>query len=292
MAEGRFSRWSRLKRKGGADDRDEGRVEEARERRGSAAPTAVVEGLPGGRRVGGATVPPMAPLAADVEEDDDHLTRGVGYDNLIGAEDESGSSLPQPTHAGVAVDGLAEQAAAEDLFAGIEERELTEDEEAAVAGLPPVESLDKDSDFTPFLQSGIPDFIKRKALRVLWRSDPFFNFRDGMNDYDEDYRLIHSMLGEVSSNYKVGRGHLSDEELRKMTPDRARKAFDPDEEEAEATPTTEREAAAEDGDATAASDAAPEDAPDAGATPSERADDADADEAEDDVGDAEDDGLT
>lgn len=243
MAEGRFERWSRLKRKGGAEDRDESRTEEARDRRGSAAPT--VDALPGGR-IARHVVPPMPPLAGDAEDDDDRLTRGVGHEATAEevAGEREGARLPEPTHPGVAADGLAEQAAAQNLFAGIDERELTEEEQAAVADLPPVESLTKESDFTPFLQAGVPDFIKRKALRVLWRSDPFFNFRDGMNEYDEDYNVIHRVITELTGNYQVGRGHLSEEELRKMTPERARKAFgmDDDEEAAE----EESEAAATD----------------------------------------------
>lgn len=211
MAEGRFQRWSRLKRKGGADARDEARLEEARDRQGSAAPT--MEELPGGK-LSRTVAPPLPSLAA--EEADDPKADVV---------------LPPTPPGAVEVDALAGLAATEDFFAGLEEGELTEEEQAVVADLPPLDSLTKDSDFTPFLQPGVPDIIKHKALRLLWRKDPFFNIRDGLNDYDEDYTVLHKVISELTGNYTVGRGHLSEDELREMTPERARKAFGMDEEE-------------------------------------------------------------
>lgn len=82
-----------------------------------------------------------------------------------------------------------------------EEAELTPEQEEAVRNLPPIESLNKDSDFTPFLAQNVPDFLKRQAYRVLWRSDPFFGFRDGLDDYDEDFRLF-KLIGEAIGGTK------------------------------------------------------------------------------------------
>ena len=82
-----------------------------------------------------------------------------------------------------------------------EEAELTPEQEEAVRNLPPIESLNKDSDFTPFLAQNVPDFLKRQAYRILWRSDPFFGFRDGLDDYDEDFRLF-KLIGEAVSGTK------------------------------------------------------------------------------------------
>ena len=132
------------------------------------------------------------------------------------------------------------------VFAGIEEEDLTDEQQEIVAGLPPVESLVEGSDFTPFLKDGVPEFMKRKALRMLWRASPFFNLRDGLNDYDEDFNIIDKVIDEMVGNYKVGRGHLSEEELRDMMPEEARRAFDEDEEEAEDGEDTALEDADED----------------------------------------------
>ena len=83
---------------------------------------------------------------------------------------------------------------------------------AQVRDLPPVESLNKDSDFTPFFATNVPDFLKRHAFKVLWASSPFFNFRDGLDDYDENFRLIDKLITAADSDYKAGKGYgLEDE---------------------------------------------------------------------------------
>ena len=94
-----------------------------------------------------------------------------------------------------------------------ESRELTPDEEEAVKDLPPIESLKKDSDFTPFLAPNVPDFLKRQAYKVLWMSSPFFAFCDGLDDYDENFRIIDKLITAAGSDYKPGKGYgLDDEE--------------------------------------------------------------------------------
>lgn len=219
--EGRLSRWSRLKGKGGADAREEAAVDQDRSAP-SSVDTEVFPGaadLPGGIRQR-VRVPAMAPLAPAPELDDDRLTRGVGYIDKADLASDGAIGMDASVDAPI-VD-------ADDLFAGIDDEELTEEQQKIVAELPAIESLTKDSDFTPFLSDGVPEFIKRRALRVLWRSDAFFGFRDGLNDYDEDYNVIHRIIDSLTGNYQVGRGHLSEKELQDMMPEEARRAFDED----------------------------------------------------------------
>jgi hypothetical protein len=59
-----------------------------------------------------------------------------------------------------------------------------------VADLPDIETLDKDSDYTVFLRDGVPESLKKLALRKLWLSDPVLANLDGLNDYDEDFGSI------------------------------------------------------------------------------------------------------
>jgi uncharacterized protein DUF3306 len=54
------------------------------------------------------------------------------------------------------------------------------------AALPPIESLTVDSDFSPFMQRGVDENVKRMALRKLLR-DPRFNVMDGLDVYIDDY---------------------------------------------------------------------------------------------------------
>lgn len=55
-----------------------------------------------------------------------------------------------------------------------------------VPELPPLESLDENSDYSAFLGKGVPPDLKQKALQKLFHS-PKFNVRDGLDDYDWDF---------------------------------------------------------------------------------------------------------
>jgi hypothetical protein len=56
----------------------------------------------------------------------------------------------------------------------------------AAQPLPSIESLSIDSDFSPFMQPGVDEDLKRSALRKLMR-DPRFNVMDGLDVYIDDY---------------------------------------------------------------------------------------------------------
>ena len=66
------------------------------------------------------------------------------------------------------------------------------------------------------MRKEIPEFLRRKALRGLWKSNPVLAVLDGLNDYDEDYTLASTAGQTVTSLYKVGEGLV----------DKARKAAD------------------------------------------------------------------
>jgi hypothetical protein len=54
------------------------------------------------------------------------------------------------------------------------------------APLPPVDSLTPESDFTPFMRSGVDPSLRQQALRTLFR-DPRFNVQDGLDVYIADF---------------------------------------------------------------------------------------------------------
>jgi hypothetical protein len=72
--------------------------------------------------------------------------------------------------------------------------------------LPPIEELTADSDFTPFLQAGVPEELKRLALRKLWRSDPVLANLDGLVEYGEDFGAAFRNPGPVATLFRIGRG--------------------------------------------------------------------------------------
>ncbi|MCP5265962.1 MAG: DUF3306 domain-containing protein [Burkholderiaceae bacterium] len=63
------------------------------------------------------------------------------------------------------------------------------------ASLPPLESLDANSDYAQFMQPGVSDEIQRLALRRLFRL-PGLVVRDGLDDYDEDFTEFEP-LGDI-----------------------------------------------------------------------------------------------
>ena len=80
------------------------------------------------------------------------------------------------------------------------------------ADLPDIEGLDADSDYSVFMKEGVPEELKRLALRKLWMSNPIFSSLDGLNDYDEDYSLIGMVAEKVKTAYQVGRGYAEEVE--------------------------------------------------------------------------------
>jgi len=61
--------------------------------------------------------------------------------------------------------------------------------------LPPLESLDENSEVSMFFSDGVSETIKRQALRKLFHMDKF-NVIDGLDDYAEDYTSFQP-LGDV-----------------------------------------------------------------------------------------------
>ena len=52
--------------------------------------------------------------------------------------------------------------------------------------MPPIESLNEESDFTGFMSPGVSEKLRKLALRKLF-AGAGFNIRDGLDDYDDDF---------------------------------------------------------------------------------------------------------
>lgn len=68
---------------------------------------------------------------------------------------------------------------------------------AAQVELPPLDSLTIDSDFSPFMQPGVDEALKRSALRKLLRH-PRFNVMDGLDVYIDDYSKPSPLEPEIA----------------------------------------------------------------------------------------------
>ena len=65
-------------------------------------------------------------------------------------------------------------------------------------------------DFSIFMKRGVPDVLRRKALKKFFNSNPVLANLDGLNDYDEDYNNPLHMV--YKSSWDVGRGFLTEAE--------------------------------------------------------------------------------
>ena len=83
---------------------------------------------------------------------------------------------------------------------------LPADPEGAAPGapeVPSIESLNEDSDYSVFMKEGVPEDLRRLALRKLWRLSP--GVRDGLDDYDDDYTIAEMVSEAISGADQVGR---------------------------------------------------------------------------------------
>ena len=114
------------------------------------------------------------------ERDEGFLTRWSERKAMA----RQGVELPEPEgHAVVPPEGRSETGDEADEAAATGE---SADTVAEPVELPPLDSLDEDSDYSPFLAAGVSPDVRRDALRKLFHS-PKFNVRDGLDDYDLDF---------------------------------------------------------------------------------------------------------
>ncbi len=83
----------------------------------------------------------------------------------------------------------------ENAECGEETRVLTDED------MPPIESLDENSDYSVFMSKGVSENLRRMALRKLF-SQGGFNIRDGLDDYDDDFTTFESLGDLVTSDMK------------------------------------------------------------------------------------------
>lgn len=209
----RLSRWSQLKSKGGASVEEDAAAHEVAENRMQAAldadtsdTTAVdefsIQGEFPEKRHKRPVAPVMAPLAGFEESDSPFEAPPEAALAMLNGEL---AHDPEPGTNSV----IPVQNAVDD-----QERDLTEDEAAYVSTLPPIDQLTNESNFTPFMSGKVPEFLRRKALRVLYQSHPILGFRDGLNDYDEDYNIIDKLIDAATqTSYKVGKGQAAAQEV-------------------------------------------------------------------------------
>lgn len=114
--------------------------------------------------------------------------------------------------AAVAAEAEKEERAAQEVVVAQERETLAEksDEEILeTLGLPDPDSLALGDDFKAFMSKAVPEHIRKRALRKLWRSNPVLACVDGLNDYDDDYLAQSIGQDALKTSYQVGKGMLA-----------------------------------------------------------------------------------
>lgn len=98
----------------------------------------------------------------------------------------------------------AEEAAAQAAFEDRSDAEILHE-----LDLPDPDTLEQGDDFAAFMSRAVPDRIRRRALRRLWRSNPVLANLDNLVDYNEDYGASPALNGAARTTYEVGKGLLA-----------------------------------------------------------------------------------
>ena len=91
--------------------------------------------------------------------------------------------------------------------------------------LPPLDSLNFESDFKAFMHSKVEEGVKRAALKKLF-SDPRFNVMDGLDTYIDDYTKAEPVTEELLARLEHARQTLlvpKQEEEKKPETESAKK---------------------------------------------------------------------
>ena len=113
--------------------------------------------------------------------------------------------------AAVAEEAMAgdRQSAAEAEVARRDAVEAQDDGEVLAAlDLPLPEDTDDAAVLRRFLTETVPQRLKQRALRRMWRLNPVLANLDGLNDYDGDYTDAATVVPGMKTAYQVGRGML------------------------------------------------------------------------------------
>jgi len=132
----------------------------------------------------------------------------------------------------------AESAAADDRRYAAERATLEEKSDADILAeldLPDPDSLELGDDVRGFMNRAVPDRLRRRALRQLWKLNPVLANVDGLVDYGEDFTDSALVVENLQTAYQVGKGMLAHVEALAQKADAAAQAADAEPETAEDT---------------------------------------------------------
>ena len=152
--------------------------------------------------------------------------------------------------AAVAAEEAALKREADDAVVAEQQAELAEKTDAEILeelGLPDPDALVLGDNVKAFMVKTVPQHLRKRALRSLWRSNPVLACVDGLNDYDDDYLTGSTGQGPIKTGYQVGKGmlaHLLEMERQAAAPAEAALVVDDDDAEDEEVLRVEDEVSA------------------------------------------------
>ncbi|UWQ89746.1 DUF3306 domain-containing protein [Rhodobacteraceae bacterium M382] len=95
-------------------------------------------------------------------------------------------------------------------------------------GLPDPDTLGAGDDFKVFLTDKVPGYLRKRALRRLWMTNPVLANVDGLVDYGEDFTDAAMVPEIIQTAYQVGKGMKAhvDELVRQAQEEAAEAAHD------------------------------------------------------------------
>jgi hypothetical protein len=118
-----------------------------------------------------------------------------------------------------AAQAALEQQALQEQHVALEEK--SDAETLAELNLPDPDQLKMGDDFSAFMAKAVPDRIRRRALRMLWRSNPVLANVDMLVDYGEDFTDSAMVVENMQTAYQVGKGMLKHiEEMARQAEER------------------------------------------------------------------------
>ena len=111
----------------------------------------------------------------------------------------------------VEAEAMAEQAEVEQLSLAEQHAVLEEKTDAELLEelkLPDPDAMEMGDDFSVFMSKAVPDRIRRRALRTLWRSNPVLANVDMLVDYGDDFTDAAMAVENIQTAYQVGKGML------------------------------------------------------------------------------------
>ena len=122
-----------------------------------------------------------------------------------------GSDFWSRRKARVEAEQAEEARRAEAVEVEAQQKQLEEKTDAEILeefGLPDPDNLEPGQDIAGFMNKAVPERLRRRAMRQLWRLNPVLANLDGLNDYDGDFTNAATDAPGVKTAYQVGKGLL------------------------------------------------------------------------------------